>query len=75
LPTKKRDDRHRYTLVAPEKPVAVLGYDRADPNVRITQAVTVACHTAARLVAHATRELEGILARNEWNAIADVMND
>lgn len=68
MPTDKR----RITIIPDAGALAVLGYDLADAP--ITEAVTTACRTAARLVAGATRELEAVLSRAEWNAIADVMN-
>jgi hypothetical protein len=70
MPTEKR----RITLIPDADALAVLGYDLADEATPITEAVNTACRTAARLVAGATRELEAVLSRNEWNAIADVMN-
>lgn len=52
--------------------LAVLGYSVEEDGQ--TGAITGPQRRLARLVSRAARELDAVLDRNEWNAIADVMN-
>lgn len=70
MPTIKR----RVTIIPDDEALAVMGYDLNLDRTVITEAINGSCRAAARLIAQAGRELEGVISRAEWNAIADAMN-
>lgn len=62
----------RLTAIPDADALAVLGYSVDEDGP--TGCVVGPARRLARLVGHAARELDAVLARGEWNAIADVMN-
>lgn len=62
----------RLTAIPDGEALAVLGYDTTEDGQ--TACVVGPARRLARLVEQATAELNAVLTRDEWNAIADVMN-
>lgn len=68
MPTPKA----RITAIPDTDALTVLGYDLTEDGQ--TLCVTGPARRLARLVERAAKELEAVLDRPSWNAIADVMN-
>lgn len=65
-------DVKRLTAIPDLEALAVLGYDVTEDGQ--TGCVVGPARRLAKLVEQATAELSAVFGRNEWNAIADVMN-
>lgn len=68
MPTEQR----RVTGIPDHAALAVLGYDLDEDGQ--TGVIVGPARRLARLVEGAARELDAVLNRAEWNAIADVLN-
>ena len=65
-------EKRRITAIPDLDALAVLGYTLDEDGA--TLCAVGPAQRLARLVERASRELEAVLDRGEWNAIADVMN-
>lgn len=68
MPTEKT----RLTAIPDVEALTAIGYDLDEDGQ--TLCVTGPARRLARLVTRAARELDAVLTRPQWNAIADVMN-
>lgn len=65
-------DKTRITAIPDAAALAVLGYDTDEDGQ--TACVVGPARRLARLVTRAARDLDAVITRNEWNAIANVTN-